>query len=410
MNDKFYNLTGNLLFSLLSLSLFLGLFLNEDASGIGTSNDFKNTWEYVELLSNGYFIDSSQWTRLLPFHYIFLSILNEITDSIFLVRFLFCLLSLSIPILFYLNLKIKYPTIIKGKLIILSSIIIMLPFFRSSAIWPNPHLLSIIFLLISIYFFQKWKIESKKIIDINLILHVIFLAFAVYTRRYYVFLFLYYFLYYFQNLNLKNFHIITFFIFLLSLPGFILIFNFPFYLQSSGFSLKFYNTILIIPSIFLLYILPFLKLDFFNLNNKGSKLILIFSLFLVIFLSLFFDYNPKLGGGYFMKISNIFLKENYFFYITSLIGIYVLTKISLIKKENIFLIILIFLTFSNNYMFQKYFEPLWFIILFLILDLNFLKTCLKSKFQIIIVFIFFTAYSSTALLNSVYKISLNFFW
>ena len=239
---------------------------------------------------------------------------------------------------------------------------------------------------------------------------MIFLAFAVYTRRYYVFLFLYYFLYYFQNLNLKNFYIITFFIFLLSLPGFILIFNFPFYLQSSGFSLKFYNTILIIPSIFLLYILPFLKLDFFNLNNKGSKLILIFSLFLVIFLSLFFDYNPKLGGGYFMKISNIFLKENYFFYITSLIGIYVLTKISLIKKENIFLIILIFLTFSNNYMFQKYFEPLWFIILFLILDLNFLKTCLKSKFQIIIVFIFFTAYSSTALLNSVYKISLNFFW
>ena len=410
MNEKFYNLTGNLLFSLLSLSLFLGLFLNEDASGIGTSNDFKNTWEYVELLSNGYFIDSSQWTRLLPFHYIFLSILNEITDSIFSVRFLFCLLSLSIPILFYLNLKIKYPTIIKGKLIILSSIIIMLPFFRSSAIWPNPHLLSIIFLLISIYFFQKWKIESKKIIDINLILHVIFLAFAVYTRRYYVFLFLYYFLYYFQNLNLKNFYIITFFIFLLSLPGFILIFNFPFYLQSSGFSLKFYNTILIIPSIFLLYILPFLKLDFFNLNNKGSNLILIFSLFLVIFLSLFFDYNPKLGGGYFMKISNIFLKENYFFYITSLIGIYVLTKISLIKKENIFLIILIFLTFSNNYMFQKYFEPLWFIILFLILDLNFLKTCLKSKFQIIIVFIFFTAYSSTALLNSVYKISLNFFW
>ncbi len=41
--DKNYYSIGLILYFLFSLSLFFGLFLNEDASGTGTSNDFKNT-------------------------------------------------------------------------------------------------------------------------------------------------------------------------------------------------------------------------------------------------------------------------------------------------------------------------------------------------------------------------------
>ena len=83
MNEKNYYLAGIVLYIFFSISIFFGLLINEDASGKGTSNDFKNTWEYVLLLKENYFIDSSEWTRLLPFHYIFLSILYELLEVIF---------------------------------------------------------------------------------------------------------------------------------------------------------------------------------------------------------------------------------------------------------------------------------------------------------------------------------------
>ena len=384
--------------------------INEDASGKGTSNDFKNTWEYVILLKEDYFIDSSKWTRLLPFHYIFLSILYEFLGSEFSVRILFCILSLFIPFIFYKNLRLKFQDIAKGKLLILSSIILILPYFRSSVIWPNPHVTALFFLLFSTYFFQKWHQLKYKKISLNLILHLIFLALTVYTRRYYIFFFLYYFLFYFKYLNIKDFLITSFFVFLLSIPGFVLIINFPFYLESTGYNFKFYNSFLIISSIFFFYIISFINLDSLNPNDLRSKSLLFLSIILTIILSHFFDYNPKLGGGYIMKLSNIFLGGNYLFYLSSILGIYLLSKIFFYNKNSSLLIILIFFIFSNNYMFQKYFEPLWLVIFFLVLDLNFIKNFLKNNFQIFLVLLYFSIYSITALINSFYSISINHFW
>lgn len=408
--DKIFYVIGYLLFSAFTVSLFLGLLLNEDASGVGTSNDFKNTWEYVEKLKNNYFFDGSEWTRLLPFHFIFLSFLHTIFDDIFIVRLIFCSISIFIPILFFKNLVIKYGSENKGKLLIISSLILLMPFFRSSAIWPNPHILSLFFLLISLLFFQKCTLEINKKINLNLILHIIFLSLAVYTRRYYVFLFIYYIYIYYKFLQPKEFIFIIIFIFLLSVPGFILIFKFPYYLESSGYSLKFYNSIPIISSIFLLYVFPFLNFKFFKISNPGSIIFFILSILSTLIFAYYFDYNPSLGGGIFMKISNIFFQSNYLFFLTSMIGFYILLKLVKKNKENLILIFLVFLSFSNNMMMQKYFEPLWFIILFLILDLKIFRHSIKTKFQVFFILIYFLTYSISALLNSYYKISLNYFW
>ena len=408
--DKTFYVIGYSLFLTFTLSLFLGLLLNEDASGIGTSNDFNNTWEYVERLKNNYFFDGSEWTRLLPFHFIFLSVLHTIFDDIFIVRLIFCSISIFIPILFFKNLVLKYGSENKGKLLIISSLILLLPFFRSSAIWPNPHILSLLFLLISILFFQKCSIELNKKINLNLILHVIFLSLAIYTRRYYVFLFIYYIFIYYKYLKPKEFVLIIFFIFLLSVPGFILIFKFPYYVESSGYSLKFYNSIPVISSIFLLYVIPFLNFQFFKIISSRANIFFILSILSTFIFAYYFDYNPRVGGGIFMKISNIFIQSNYLFFLTSLTGFYILLKLVEKNKENLILIFLVFLTFSNNYMLQKYFEPLWFIILFLILDLQFFRQLIKAKFKVFFVSIYFLTYSISALLNSYYKISLNYFW
>ena len=408
--DKTFYVIGYSLFLTFALSLFLGLLLNEDASGIGTSSDFNNTWEYVERLKNNYFFDGSEWTRLLPFHFIFLSVLHTIFDDIFIVRLIFCSISIFIPILFFKNLVLKYGSENKGKLLIISSLILLLPFFRSSAIWPNPHILSLLFLLISILFFQKCSIELNKKINLNLILHIIFLSLAIYTRRYYVFLFIYYIFIYYKYLKPKEFVLIIFFIFLLSVPGFILIFKFPYYVESSGYSLKFYNSIPVISSIFLLYVIPFLNFQFFKIISSRANIFFILSILSTFIFAYYFDYNPRVGGGIFMKISNIFIQSNYLFFLTSLTGFYILLKLVEKNKENLILIFLVFLTFSNNYILQKYFEPLWFIILFLILDLQFFRQLIKTKFQVFFVLIYFLIYSISALLNSYYKISLNYFW
>ena len=410
ITDKNYYLIGVILYILFSLSLFFGFFLNEDASGTGTYNDFKKTWEYVVLLKDNYLIDSEVWTRLLPLHYIFLSFLYQIFQSEFSVRLFFCFFSTIVPFLFYKNLKIKFKEICKGKLLIISSIILILPYFRSSAIWPNPHVTALIFLFLSLYYFQKWEMNLSKKINLELILHIFFLALTVYTRRYYVFFFLYFYFFYLKNLNIKELIIISIFIFFLAVPGFLLIFYFPHYIEDTGYNLKFYNTILITSSIFLFYLIPFLNVENFKFRENQSKLILFLCITFSIILCLPFDYDPKLGGGYFMKLSNMFLGGNLFFFITASVGFYFLIKISLENPTKFFLIILILLIFSNNYMFQKYVEPLWLIILFLVFDLKLIRKFIEHKVQIFYALFYFLIYSITSIINSIYLISINYFW
>ena len=256
MKNVFSSKSGSLLFLLCTISLFVGLYFNEDAGGGGTRADFKNTWGYVQALKQNIFIDSSKWTRLLPLHYLFISFLDSIIKNEFLLRGTYCLISLLVPYLFYLNLKLKYPKINKNILLSLASIVLILPYYRSSSIWPNPHVTALIFFLLSTYFFIKWEAKKNFKIDFHLILHIIVLAIAVYTRRYYVIFFLYFIVCFFKNLKFSDFTAICLLIFLLSLPGFWIIYQYPYYLTSSGFSFKFYNSILINSSIMSFYLIP----------------------------------------------------------------------------------------------------------------------------------------------------------
>ena len=116
------------------------------------------------------------------------------------------------------------------------------------------------------------------------------------------------------------------------------------------------------------------------------------------------------AGGYFMKISNMLLGGNLFFFITALIGFYFLIRISLENSINLFLIILIFLIFSNNYMFQKYVEPMWLIILFLVFDLKFIRKFLEHKLRVFYALSYFLIYSITSIINSIYLVTINYFW
>ena len=84
-------------------------------------------------------------------------------------------------------------------------------------------------------------------------------------------------------------------------------------------------------------------LNFQNLN-KGDLVFQMVLAFLITFLaSIFFDYNPRNGGGIFIKISNIFLGGNLFFYLTSFLGFFVLIGLIKENKYNLYLILTVFL-------------------------------------------------------------------
>ena len=233
----------------------------------------------------------------------------------------------------------------------------------------------------------------------------------MYTRRYYVFFFIYYFINYLKIFNFKNLIYTFLIISLFSIPGFLLIFKFPYYLTSSGYNFKYFNTFLISASIFLFFVIPFLKPSNFQNLNKGDFVFQMVLAFLITFLaSIFFDYNPRNGGGIFIKISNIFLGGNLFFYLTSFLGFFVLIGLIKENKYNLYLILTVFILFSNNYMYQKYLEPLWLILFFLVMNSKIFSDFIKSQKQIFLVLSYFILYYAAAISNSVFKISLNHFW
>ena len=145
---------GKVTFFLLSITLIIGFFFNEDSSGSGGFvADFNNTWGYVEALKESFFVLPSKWVVHTPLHFIILSKVYALIEDQYLIRLLFCIISISLPFLFYLCLKINYPDQDKNNLLILASLTFLFPSFRSGAIWANDHITALIFFLLFLIFF-----------------------------------------------------------------------------------------------------------------------------------------------------------------------------------------------------------------------------------------------------------------
>lgn len=411
---KFFNVT--LLIILASIVLaFLVFFFNLDPSGSGgTKADFINTWPYVELLSKHFYLFGKGYTDNTPLGYMFLSWIYLIFDSQYLVRIIYFIFSFFTIFLFYRALSEKFKEIKKEHLILVSSIIIILPAFLSGATWPNNSILANIFFLIFIIFYNRCSNQKKiKKFDSLVFFQILFLALTVYTRQYYAifFFFLLYELY--LRLNKSDFCLVLTLTFILSLPGFYIIFNDILVLKTVS-SYKIYNTFLISPSIMFFYLFPIFFLSYIykkeNIisiipKNNNNIILLLCLTFLVTLLAILFDYNLYIGGGFFFKLSQIIFKNNILGYLSSLLGLYSLSllfQISIVNKVLIFLLIILFPSF---YIFQKYFEPMFLIIIFLMLDLKKIMTFMKSFKLLIFLYLYYFFYFILAVLNDLLKIT-----
>jgi hypothetical protein len=394
--------TNKLLYAALSISLTIGLYYGEDSSGSGGSiNDFFSTWPLIE---NPFNFDCGCEMKF-PLHYFIASTIYHITGSELFLRIIFCLVAIFVPYLFYKCLRIKYPALDKNNLFLFSLILLILPTFRSAAIWPNTHLTGTVFFLASIFFFLKWEAEQKfKNINTNLLLTIIFMSLTVYTRQMYAIIFLYFVLIYFQKLNLSTFIKTCFIIFLIAIPGFLFVLQYPIVLTGT-FDPSLNNSLLVNSSIMAFYLIPFYFIIFINdkeklnLINVKNLVFFVTSIVLVFALSQSFDYNFKMGGGYFLKLSILLFNNFNLFYITSITGFFLLYLLAKEKPNNAILILMLLLGFSARILFPKYFEPMLIFLLFFIFKNKFSELFLEKRRNVLIYSAYLLLYLLTGIAN-----------
>ena len=391
--------------TIILLILLISFFLKFDISNGGSSRDLFYHWKYILALKEDISIlleYNHSYERALsqhyPLHHLIFSRFDFLTiKQEYYLNFYF-IFSLFLPVLFYYCLENRFPEIDYKKKIFLALIICLLPNYQSSAIWGNSHISSLFFFLGSIYYLNNLEKMEEEKINFNIFFIILFMTCAAYTRQYYIIFFPYLLLVIILKTGLKNMVFFCFLSIVLLIPGILFFINIPILLGGLlGSYTNFKSSILIIFSIVFVYLFPFfisnLKYNLFKSFElfKDKKFFLIFFLSTIIFLYIFtnFNYNGYLGGGFFYKISQILIGNNLLFFIASFSGMFLCFYFFRKKIEDIFLIIIISTSFSTGYaIFQKYFEPMLLIIIFLLINKNLIKKVLNFNPHLI----FFTSY------------------
>ena len=384
------------LYLILTLSVYFGLIFNENSSG-GAVSDFNYLLPYIigfqENLKLGFelFVNNPSTLIHSPVFYIIIGLVNRLFDNILFIKLFYISLSCSLPFIFYLILKFKYNTE-SNFFFYISLLIFFSPYFRSSAIWLLGDNLSLIFFSLSVLFFIKTDNEKKVS---NYYLCLFFLILCCYIR-YYFCLFAFYYLFDFYNKTSKKiFFKILILSFFLSIPALIyfyqLIYNYDYINYMSGrVNINYLSNFIIILSIILFYIFPFVILEASKIykyhKSNISRLIIIFAvIILILFIDKFLNDNfityYTYGGGVLLKLSQILevdteLFLSFFAFISLLILDYLFEEKRL---KNYLIFLLLVLSFPLPVIYQKYIDPLFYLIFFGLINSNNIKNLFFNK-------------------------------
>jgi len=408
-NNNFRNLS----FLFFSITLLISFFIGENSAG-GTKKDYLQMSEFFLLFSQNIKetipIYDPKINSHLPFFYIIFGKLLNFT-SLEILRFFYLLISLTLPIVFYKILKLRFKNSDKNILFIISLLIFLSPYFRSSAVWlTNDNLTLILFCFSIYYFFKSNKFKSK---NINHILQCfIYLLLSVYTRQNFI-LFIFFYLYYlFSNSELRIIFIVLVTNFILSIPILYYLFYYDhisYYLVTSSFApdkTDHLFNIIIYLNLILFYLFPFvfaksiLKKIIFKLKTNIKKiLLLVLFIFFVNYYILDYSYSDHgFGGGVFYKLFVETLDIPELFVLFSIISLVILFCFLDKKVSNYIIIILVFLLYPLPVLYHKYYDPLFVIVLFSLLsfdkdiNLNFL-----DKRYVVLPTIYFSSFYLFAL-------------
>ena len=389
--------------------LFLSFYYNEDGTGGGARGDFEVTFGFILALQENLLSDPKDWTLVhTPLHFIILSFVTRIISDTDLLRLIFCIFSLSLPLIFFSSLLVsKVENVLKSNFLILSTIILFIPSFRYTSIWANNLITSLFFFILSIYFFKKWEEKKKNFIDRNSLFQIFFLILATYTRQYFAVFFFYFLFRYFLIFNFKEFIKIFLLCVLSSLPVLYYTYLFPELLTGQHISLKAINYFLLGNlSIMSITIFPIIMINIIYRNIELKKIILpiLVSLITILILSLNFEPESWLGGGINFMISNKIFNNNIYFYFTSFITLTSFIYIFMEKKENFLMLVILTFMFFSMQVYQRYYEPMFFIIFFTLIKTNLTNIFLKKFSASMYLLLYFVGYYILTVSDFIYKI------
>jgi len=396
------------IFILLYLSLIAGFYYGEDSLGAANADyeglkhlnkKFKNDFLFYFLNYNG------MGHRQSPFFYILSSVIFDIGE---LGRRIFFLhIYLLIPIYFYKCLKIKFKDVSKDYLKLFASIILLLPTFRSYSIWPDPHLLGALFFIISIFYYLKMTINVRPFK--NSLLNTFFLSIAAYSSPNFGVFVIYFYLEFSKKFFFsKKLLIISLLNIVLSLPFFLYLFyldvNFIFNNEAHDLNYNYFslenlsNKLIIIISITLFYLFPFVLTSLNKIRFDFSKLpfSFIFASLTFLFIIYFFDFSTSYkytnsGGGFFYNLSNLLFQNNILLFILSFFTYLYLLKNFSLNTSNLILFICLILSHPQLTMWQANFSPTILFLLLLLFKNVIYKDNLNLK-TLIISYLYFSIY------------------
>lgn len=411
-----------LIFTLFYSTILIGFFFNEESLG-GAESDFIYHYKISLAFSENFsqtFKDfgvtgEGMYTRNSPIFWILFSYLSNIL-SFDLLRLLNTTIVIFISLFFFKCLKIKYKEVDNFHLALLSCVIFLSPTIRSLSIWPYPLLLGLLFFLVSIFNYLKFKhIDNKK--NMLNFFSIFFLVLGSYIYPAFGIFFLFYLVKFYQIYKFdKIFISLMFFSFLLSIPFLFYVFSKNIFIafdSSQGISMKsfnsfnFSNKILIISSMIFFFVIPIIKFKLIFVELKKLKIIEIIFILVFCLANIHFfnypQYDSGLGGGFFHKISNILFKNNLLFFGLSSLSIIILYSLLKYNLQNFFLIFLLILYNPQLTIYHKYYDPLILIIFTTLIEFKFNEHYFKKKFRNLQLYSFSTAYLMMGILkNQIY--------
>jgi hypothetical protein len=419
--QNFFKFLSIFLIFLTVIFFFYGFLVGENSAGAGGfKGDFDNFWTTLQTFLNNDILTSIKISgeivmpgqeRLYissrtPLIFIFNKVFNPFVESkINFIRSIF-FFSLLAPILFYYSLKIKFPKTNKIILILLSCIILLSPYFRTSSYWGLEENYGILFIFISYILLEKF-FRKKKINIFTKCLKLFFLtlisSLCVYFDQKLLIIPLFCFIkIIFSNEKMFMKILTCLLYFLFSIPFLYLIFLWGniipridavtrtignnFYLSHVGFSLTIIG-FYFIPLFFFKNENAIKSIKSYFMDNKNLYFFLFFLLYLL--LTIFFDdYQnskyPVLGKGVIHKISilffNDFLIQKIFVYFNFIFFYFI---IAIFLNKNITNgLLLFYFVISSIFVYpiqQEYYDPLILILLFLFFNLK-LKINYKNVF------------------------------
>ena len=393
-----------ILFSVIA-SFFLGFILRDISPG-GAQGDFNaRTWILIQSFKSDFYLTIQNYGKFneaaYPFFYIFNAYLNPFSANKinFLISNTF--ISFFVFIIFALLIKKNFTKLNLIDCYLSSSVILLLPFFRSSAYWGTTENLGWLLFALSLFPFLRIRANkdlNKKKNYFDIFLFCFLSSCALYTRPSLVFLPISYMLYLFIiNKNFKIIFVSALSYLVLSIPAILLFFLWGGFFDMKNMSqevVEAHNYVFIIKNIpiilsfFAFYFFPFLLIENreLGIKNFSSKYIKTFvlSFFILIafwklnYLNYLFDL--RYGGGAILKLNFLIIEKNIIlFLLSSAIGfsiIYILLKENF--KYNFCIIFPIFIIYGfPRYLFQEYLEPL----IILIFLSGVLKVYLEDSFK-----------------------------